>query len=124
MVVIVATYHRVITDFANTNTAQKVRAARKISHRTVQKSCVLYAYQARHMVKRKQEAQLEKAEVALRRAQYAMEKAASAERKPVLKEAKAYRTKMFKLQASQKKIMKTLCIEIRKEGCKRHLYMK
>jgi len=113
-----------VKDLANTNAAEKVRAARKRSRRNVQKVGVLYAHQARHMVKQKEVAELEKAEVALCRAQYAMEKAESAERRPVLKEAKAYRTKMLKLRASQKKIMKALCIEIRKEGRKRHLYIK
>jgi len=69
-------------------------------------------------------AELDKAEVALDHAQFAMEKAESAERKPVLKKAKAYRTKRLKLWASQKKIINALCIEIRKEGHKCHLYIK
>jgi len=108
-----------VADLGQTKAAEKVRAARQKSRRIVQKGGVLYAHQARSMVKQKEEAELQKAEIALRRAQAAMAKAQSDERKPLLKEAKDFRMKLRNLRHSRKRQMRVLCVEVRREGRRR-----
>jgi len=108
-----------VADLGQTKAAEKVRAARQKSRRIVQKGGVLYAHQARSMVKQKEEAELQKAEIALRRAQAAMAKAQSDQRKPLLKEAKDFRMKLRNLRHSRKRQMRVLCVEVRREGRRR-----
>jgi len=103
----------------NTQTAPKVWAARQKSRRVVQRGGVLYAHEARSMVQQKEVVELEKTEIALLRALSAMTKAQSAEHKPLLKEAKECFRKLGNLSTTRKRQMKALCVEVRKEVCRR-----
>jgi len=74
----------------HTRAAEDVRNARRRaqSRRQLQKSGVLYASEARQMVKRREDAEVDKGEQQLRKAQNAMKRALQAERKPFLDEIK------------------------------------
>jgi len=115
---------RAVADLGDSKAAEKARAGRQKSRRTVQKGGQLYAHQARNMVRQREEEDLQKAEIALRRAQFAMTKARSAERQPFLTAVKEYRQKMRTIRAARKKLMKTLCLEIRKVGRSRRRRVK
>jgi len=114
---------RAVADMGDSKVAEKARAARQNSQRTVQKDSQLYAHQARNMVYQREEEDLQKAEIALRHAQFAMTKAKSAERQPFLTAVKEYRQKMGMIRAARKKLMKTLCLEIRKVGRSRRRHV-
>jgi hypothetical protein len=75
----------------NTRAAEHARSMRRRaqSRRQVQKGGVLYASEARKMVKHREEAEVEKAENQLRRAQNAKKKADSLAHKPFLDAIKA-----------------------------------
>ena len=115
---------RGVADLGDSKAAEKARAASQKSRRIVQKGGQLYAYQARNMVKQSEEVDLQKAEVALRRAQFVIAKAKSAERLPFLTAVKEYRQKMRTIRAAKKKLMKTLCLEVRKVGRSRRRHVK
>ena len=115
---------RAVADLGDSKAAEKAWAARQKSRRIVQKGGQLYAYQARNMVKQSEEVDLQKAEVALRRAQFAIAKAKSAERLPFLTAVKECRQKMRTIRAAKKKLMKTLCLEVRKVGRSRRRRVK
>ena len=74
----------------HTRAAEEVRNARRRaqSRRQLQKGGVLYASEARQMVKRREDAENDKAEQQLRKAQNARKRALQAERKPFLDEIK------------------------------------
>ena len=107
---------RAVADLSNSKAAEKARAARQKSRRTVQSGGQLYAHQARNMVQQREEEELQKAEIALRRAQAAMKKAKSAELQPFLTAVKNNRKKIVTIRAARKKLMKPLCVEVRKVG--------
>jgi len=113
-----------VADLGDTKAAEKARAARQRSRRTVQKGGQLYPYQARNMVKQTEEEDLQKAEVALRPAQFAMTKAKTAECLPFLTAVKECWQKIRTIRAARKKLMKMLCLEIRKEGRSRRRRVK
>ena len=113
-----------VADLGNSKASEKARAARQKSRRTVQKGGQLYAYQARNMVQQREEEDLQKAQIALHRAQFAMTKAKTAERLPFLTAVKEFRQKMSTIRAARKKLMKTLCLEIRKVGRSRRRRVK
>jgi DNA-binding transcriptional regulator GbsR (MarR family) len=107
-----------VADLTATKAAEKSR--RQGSRRThLQKGGVLYAETARNMVKRKEEEEVQKAEAALRRAQEAKKRAEKAERKPFLDAVKEKRKKIRDYHSKRKKIMKELCLEIKKVGKER-----
>ncbi|KAA8892599.1 hypothetical protein FN846DRAFT_1026153 [Sphaerosporella brunnea] len=88
---------------------------RKRTKRThLQRGGVLYTQEARDMVVRRDEDEAKKAQEALERAQTAIKRAAKAERKRFLDAVKESRKKI--LASSRKKLMKALCVEVRKEG--------
>ena len=68
------------------------------------------------MVQQREEEELQKAEIALRRTQAAMKKAKSAELQPFLTAVKNNRKKIVTIRAARKKLMKLLCVEVRKVG--------
>jgi hypothetical protein len=73
---------RAVADLAATKAAEKSRRQR--SRSSLQKGGVLYAEDARNMVKRRDEEEVEKAEAALCRAQKAQKRAQKAAHKPFL----------------------------------------
>ncbi|KAA8893100.1 hypothetical protein FN846DRAFT_896276 [Sphaerosporella brunnea] len=92
---------------------------RKRTKRThFQRGGVLYAEQARDMVVRRDEDEAKKAQEALERAQTTIQRAAKAERKRFVDAVKESRKKIL-ASSSRKKLMKALCVEVRKEGRKR-----
>ncbi|KAA8910622.1 hypothetical protein FN846DRAFT_888295 [Sphaerosporella brunnea] len=100
-----------------TQEAEAIR--RKRTKRThLQRGGVLYAEEARDMVVRRDEDEAKKAREALERAQTAIKRAAKAERKRFLDAVKESRKKIL-ASSSRKKLMKALCVEVRKEGRKR-----
>jgi len=115
---------RAVADLGDTKAAEKALTARQRSRRTVQKGGQLYPYQARNMVKQTEEEDLQQAQVALYRAQFAMMKAKSSERLPFLTAVKECRQKMRTIRAARKKLMKMLCLEIRKVGRSRRRRVK
>jgi len=74
----------------HTRAAEEVRNAKRRaqSRRHLQKGGVLYASEARQMVKRRQDAEVDKAEQQLRKAQNVRKRALQAEHKPFLDEIK------------------------------------
>lgn len=75
----------------HTRLAEETRSARRKSanRRQVQKGGVIYASEARQMVKKREDNEVEKAEKQLRKAQNAKKRADTAEHKPFLEEIKA-----------------------------------
>ncbi|RPA96876.1 hypothetical protein L873DRAFT_1772187 [Choiromyces venosus 120613-1] len=113
-----------VADLGNSKAAEKAQAARQKSQRTVQKCGVLYAHQAQNIVQQKEAVELQKAEIALHHAQSAMTKAQSAERKLLLTEAKEFWKQIGTLRTSRKKLMRALCVEVRKVGRNRRRHVK
>ena len=106
--------------FANTEAAQKARVARQRARRhqmKLSRGGVLYGDDARSAKKHREEEEVKKAQAVLDRAQSALKRAERAARKPFLNEIKA----RFKQRIERKKIMKALCVEIRKRGRRRRV---
>ena len=102
-------------DLANTNAAQKARAARQKAQRHQMKlgrGGILYGDNARRAKKHREKEEVKKAQAALDRAQSALKREERAARKPFLDEIKG----RFKQRMERKKVMKALCVEIRKRG--------
>ena len=101
-------------DLAKTDAAQKARTARQKAQRHQVKlgGGVLYQAEARAIKKHREDEEVKKAEGALERARSALKRAERAKRKPFLDEIRA----RFKQRAERKRIMKALCVEIRKRG--------
>ena len=77
---------------------------------------LLYSDEARSIKRHKKEEEVKKAQAALDRARSAMMRAERAARKPFLDEVKAHTKEMRIARSGKKKIMKALCVEIRKRG--------
>ena len=73
---------------------------------------VLYQDEARGIKKHREDEEVKKAEAALGRARSALKRSERAARKPFLDEIKA----RFKQRIERKRIMRALCVEIRKRG--------
>ncbi|KAA8893647.1 hypothetical protein FN846DRAFT_923539 [Sphaerosporella brunnea] len=109
---------------AGAEAAAEIKAAkeseeirRKQSKRThLQRGGVLSAEEARDMVVPRDEDEAKKAREALERAQTAIKGAARASRKRFLDAVKESRKKILASSSSRKKLMKALCLEVRKEG--------
>jgi len=80
-----------LENLEHTRAAEEARSARRKSanRRQVQKGGVIYASEARKMVKRREDDEVEKAEKQLRKAQNAKKRADTAAHKPFLEEIKA-----------------------------------
>jgi len=91
----------------NTQAAEETRNARRRAQnrRQLQKGGVIYASEARQMVKRKEDTELEKAENQLRRAQNAKKKAEHERHKPFLDGIKAGAKMMAKKRDEKAKAM-------------------
>ena len=106
-------------DFENTVAVQNVRTARQKARRhqmRMGKGGLLYQDGARSMKRHKDEEEVRKAQAALSRAQSTMMRAERAARKPFLDEMKAHTREWRTARAERKRIMKALCVEIRKRG--------
>jgi hypothetical protein len=107
-----------VAELESRTAAEKSR--RKRSRRAnLQRGGVLYAEDARDMVRHRDEDDARKAEEALQRAQAAVKRTAKAERKPFLDAVKKSRKKILESSSSRKKLMKALCLEVRNERRKR-----
>jgi hypothetical protein len=106
-----------IDHMEHTQAAEEARSARRRAQnrRQVQRGGVIYASEARQMVMRREEVEVEKAERQLRQAQNAKKRADQAARKPFLDEIKACAKERRTIQMYKKKTSKLIIA-----GIKRH----
>ena len=107
----------------NTRAAEQARNARRRaqSRRQIQKGGVLYASEARQMVKQREEAEVKKAELQPARAQNAQKRAEQAERKVIIDGMKAEVKARGAVRAHKKRISRLIVRGIRQQGRLRNL---